>query len=776
MGRIGQLTGAFAFVLVLARLGRLLEIGPNQPRWRLILAAAVVLGAVLWWLLNQMTSNRRLALTIFALTGLILLIRISVPQTLFAGVIPTSETMGAFATEMDQAIRLIRHGVPPVDATPGLVGILAVLVWSIGALYSWGLTGGPVAAMVVPSAVVYLQFAIYDRVRGGVGWMILSTVMLAMTITAIGLERRRDTGRARDQSGRPIARRSTGVALVMAATLGVAALATAASASRFVSEYGNYPWRTGGSGYGLGSGGTRPDLFVGLRQSLIDRDNNLLFSATFGPDSPPADEIYWRLRTLDEFDGTEWKASSVGTSGYDPDRDVGSPDHRYQGSSVDIRHWVLIADLVGEVVPTAGVVTKVEPASGGIGPQNFEIAQQDSSLVYLPGLREGDIYQAVSNYALEEEDVGLLATGEDGQLTPIFANAVAAGEFEAAPDQSDRVAVEPENLEFYTQLPDDRPTSLLGVATLRTLGASTDYERAWMLQYWFRDSGDFTYSTDVSTGHNALRLEDWLTDSGSTNFREGYCEQFATSMAVLGRELNIPSRVVIGFTPGNLVQRQDSGGKVIDVVEMRDTNLHAWVEMWIDPVGWVRFDPTPRGAFQPPSLTAAFDPAEFIPEDNVVTEPVDPGDVQSGPGGPDFVDEEPIVGGTSTQSRWWLLIVPGLAVLVSLVPFAKTIRRRRRLAQIRHGDIGAAWTELVDRLTDLGEEVAPSKTPVEVAQQFDPALLSIAMAYSAAIYGGRSIQQAEAELLGVEGWLQGRYDTRERMRAALNPRSLGRRD
>ena len=45
-------------------------------------------------------------------------------------------------------------------------------------------------------------------------------------------------------------------------------------------------------------------------------------------------------------------------------------------------------------------------------------------------------------------------------------------------------------------------------------------------------------------------LADWLTDETSQDYRTGYCEQFAASMAVLGRALNVPTRVVWGFTPG----------------------------------------------------------------------------------------------------------------------------------------------------------------------------------------------------------------------------------
>ncbi len=124
----------------------------------------------------------------------------------------------------------------------------------------------------------------------------------------------------------------------------------------------------------------------------------------------------------------------------------------------------------------------------------------------------------------------------------------------------------------------------------------------------------------------------------SLNYRTGYCEQFAASMAVLGRAIGIPSRVVWGFTPGK-VDTQDNGTEVITV---RDNNAHAWVEMWMDGFGWVKFDPTPRGDGIPESVTAGFDPVVYLP-------PPDPNapDIPL----PGFLDESQIPG-TGEPGRW----------------------------------------------------------------------------------------------------------------------------
>lgn len=68
--------------------------------------------------------------------------------------------------------------------------------------------------------------------------------------------------------------------------------------------------------------------------------------------------------------------------------------------------------------------------------------------------------------------------------------------------------------------------------------------------------------------------------------REAYCEHFATSLAMMGRALGIPTRLVTGYLPGNY-------NPFTGLYEVKTSDAHAWVEAFFPGVGWAAFDPTP---------------------------------------------------------------------------------------------------------------------------------------------------------------------------------------
>ena len=101
---------------------------------------------------------------------------------------------------------------------------------------------------------------------------------------------------------------------------------------------------------------------------------------------------------------------------------------------------------------------------------------------------------------------------------------------------------------------------------------------------------DFRYALDGPEKPVKDPLSDFLFVR-----KEGYCEYFASAMAVMLREQGIPSRVATGFQSGYY---NDVSGLYV----VRASEAHAWVEGWIDGYGWITFDPTPTAAATRPGL------------------------------------------------------------------------------------------------------------------------------------------------------------------------------
>lgn len=777
--RVGQLAGIFTFVLMMARLQRLLLSGDEEPQWLLILPAAAFLGGVAWWLLAQMTRVLWVRIAIFAVAGALIVFRITAPGTAWWGVVPTEETFAVMGPQFVEAFSVLRSGIAPVAAEAGILAILALVMWVMGALFIWGSTGGPYAAMFLPPLIMYFQFAVFDRAQVWVGWLALSGCALALAAVSLALERREETGRARDEDGRPMRRRSMALAGIMASVLAVGSIVVAGNASAVVDEYGNAPWRGSGSGgYGSGSGGFTYDRLVDLQQSVVSQSNRPVFEATFSSDGPRGEDVYWVMEHLDSFDGANWTRSNSTPTRYQAGEPVAGEWDVYQGTRTDFVQNVFIVGLRQDVAPTAGVPVAVlapPPAENPREPEDFSILN-DAALHVETFVSEGDAYSVQTVQADLDADLGMLATGEDGELTSLFRQASADGLFDHDPAQPTESAVRPPDFDRYVTLPDGLPAGIRQLAGAVTAGSESDFERAWRLEAFFREPGNFEYNAELSTGHSSLDLDNWLNDSTSLNYRTGYCEQFSAAMAVMARSLEIPTRVVWGFTPGEVQLQPDGSQRVL----VRARNAHAWVEIWLDQVGWVRFDPTPRSdqtdfTDQPASITAGFDPDDYAPEATENNELISPDAISNFGGELDFADEPPLAGGALNPNWMWLWLLALIPLALS-VPIFKRLRRSRRLARIREGDITAAWDEIVDRLTDLGEPVPESMTPIELAWTTDDALLPLAKSYAATVYGGRIGQARDSDLYGVEWWIDRTYDAPRRARAAMSLRSIFRRD
>lgn len=144
----------------------------------------------------------------------------------------------------------------------------------------------------------------------------------------------------------------------------------------------------------------------------------------------------------------------------------------------------------------------------------------------------------------------------------------------------------------YLDLPADTPARIAQLAHEWADAQPTAYQKAKAIEEHLKH--DFTYQLGSPSGGKPQPVDHFLFES-----KRGHCEFFSTAMAIMLRELGIPSRNVTGFVGGTY----NRFGRYYAV---RQGDAHSWVEAYLDDGihGWVTFDPTPTSGAQPLHDTA----------------------------------------------------------------------------------------------------------------------------------------------------------------------------
>jgi transglutaminase-like putative cysteine protease len=116
------------------------------------------------------------------------------------------------------------------------------------------------------------------------------------------------------------------------------------------------------------------------------------------------------------------------------------------------------------------------------------------------------------------------------------------------------------------------------------LGGDDPYDLAATTERLLRDPDRFTYDADVRD----LACEGLSVVDCFARFKRGFCQYYASTMAVLLRELGVPTRLVEGYLAG---EQDPVSGRW--TVTARDA--HAWVQVFFPGYGWIDFDPTGGG-------------------------------------------------------------------------------------------------------------------------------------------------------------------------------------
>ena len=132
--------------------------------------------------------------------------------------------------------------------------------------------------------------------------------------------------------------------------------------------------------------------------------------------------------------------------------------------------------------------------------------------------------------------------------------------------------------EYYRRLPDDSNprTQALAMDMRSRAGSDRAYINA-VMQMFNREAYFYTLQPPA-LGRNPV-------DEFLFNSQRGFCEHYASAFSVMMRAAGIPARVVIGYQGGEV-------NPMSDYMIVRQSDAHAWTEVWLNGDGWTRVDPT----------------------------------------------------------------------------------------------------------------------------------------------------------------------------------------
>jgi transglutaminase-like putative cysteine protease len=478
----------------------------------------------------------------------------------------------------------------------------------------------------------------------------------------------------------------------------------------------------------IGTGGTsRLDVQADVGDYLTaGREGELMRVRSSEP-------LLWRGGTLDYFDGVRWSDTT------EPGAEDGEEISPYIETSLVVQRVEVLNAQTDLIFGGYKIISTSEPDAT----QN-----SDGSWSLAEPLDEGSHYQVISEIP-QPTTAQLRNAGAD--YPPLVR-------------------------EKFLQLPEDNPPIVAETAQRiqRNYDPETPYDTARAIERYLIYDGGFVYNLDVSYRRADKAIEEFLGDG-----KEGFCTQFATSMALLLRESGVPSRVVYGSTAGEEVE---PGEYVVT-----GSNMHTWVEAYFPGVGWYPFDPTP--GFSMPSAMEANAPRPDPPvnaqqkifPDAPGVRGRAPDDVQTPRERRNTPENEARASGREEGAAAWPLLVFVAALLIAAVPLAK----KALLARGRPEDL---YRDLTGRLRDVlppGRDAiadSPALTPTErimllagaVGVEEGP-MEEFARAYSDHLYSARSRDGGSRHVSSAYRRALRAYESLPRWRrvlGAVNPASL----
>jgi transglutaminase-like putative cysteine protease len=281
----------------------------------------------------------------------------------------------------------------------------------------------------------------------------------------------------------------------------------------------------------------------------------LAFRVEFDGPPPPKQQLYWRGPVMQDFDGRTWRAAR-GRAQFEsgpPKVTVLSGETAYTMTlEPHLQRWLLALDLPTRLPPETALNASLSVMARAPVRDRLRVR-----------------FASATSYRTGEQDSP--ANLQRALSVPVQGNPRArqlAAEWRAAAERA------------------GQPVARVAAA------------KAYLM---FREQS-FVYTL------NPPLLGEHPVDEFLFDARRGFCEHYASAFAFLMRAAGVPARVVGGYQGGEL-------NPLDGVLTVRQSDAHAWTEVWMADQGWVRFDPTsaiaPNRVEQ--GLQAALPEGEAVP-------------------------------------------------------------------------------------------------------------------------------------------------------------------
>ncbi|MBD8043032.1 transglutaminase domain-containing protein [Arthrobacter sp. Sa2BUA2] len=494
-----------------------------------------------------------------------------------------------------------------------------------------------------------------------------------------------------------------------------------------------------------------PSPLTDFRRYVKDNADTPLFTVEGLPQGQRV-----RLAAMDAYDGVVYDVSTQSEGGYARVGDAGTlggaPDSA-RGTEATLRFS--LSGYNGVWLPAGGEVQALRTT----GDRGQDIAgglyydAGSATLLTAAGVGEGDTYETRVLFPEEYDDAQLAQYGFADSVQP-------------------RLQGEP---------------PIIGAKATEYAGEeTTPIQRVRRLQQILATEGYFSNGKDGETpslpGHGAARMVRLLDAEQMV----GDDEQYAVAMALMARKLGIPARVVMGFYPD-----WEDLGTAPEKIEITGDDVHAWVEIEFDRVGWVPFFPTPDEDNEP---VPPQQQPKSTPKPQVLQPPPPPQEPAELP--PDTA-ADPQDAEQKEDDLWQtvsgLLRVLAVASLPLVVLFGPLLvilllKRRRRKRRRNTGGpaqrVAGGWREVLSSAADHGVLLTGRQTRREDAAVLGKAFPSeaettsvLARRADAGVFGPgdpaeEEVQAYWSEVEKLRAQLDGSVGFWQRQRARYSLRSL----